>query len=156
MLAAAVSSASTNSGASRDAAPRTASSGCRSPSADTGVPPRRDSISATAVSPPSLTSSMIPVTAPLTSPSRGCRARILCASAAGSAPSQSNDSILISAPLRPQALDEVVDLRRPQLVGDAVRDQAGSGLRDLLADLEAIVLQRPPGGHKVDDPVGQA
>src|SRR5690606_16057876 len=48
-----------------------------------------------------------------------------------------------SSPARlAQARGERVDLRRAQLVGDAVGDEAGAALDDLLAHLQPVLLQR--------------
>ena len=51
---------------------------------------------------------------------------------------------------------QLVDLGGAQLVGDAVGDEAGGALDDLLAHLEVVLLQRAAGRDQVDDAVGEA
>src|SRR5690349_5794168 len=51
---------------------------------------------------------------------------------------------------------ETVDLPRPQLVGNAVGDEASGALEDLLAHLEVVLFQGAAGGDEVDDAVGEA
>src|SRR5512132_3954128 len=134
MFAVAVSSAASRSGSSRDPALRTVSSVTRIESGATSLPPTRASISATASSPPRRTSSMIAATGSLTSPRAGWSARTSFARASGSLPSQTNRLNLIARPPG----------------GGARRG------RDFLANLESVLLQRPPRRHQVDDAVGEA
>ena len=55
----------------------------------------------------------------------------------------------------PQPLGQRVHLAGAQLVGHAVGDQAGRAAGDLLAHLELVLGQRPPGVDEVHDPVGE-
>src|SRR5262249_59679107 len=57
--------------------------------------------------------------------------------------------------LRTESLDQVVHLGGAQLVGDAVGDQARGGARDLLPDLQAVLLRRAGGGGVVNYALGE-
>ena len=78
----------------------------------------------------------------------GTSARSSCASATGSPASVRRSD-------RIDALQQTVDRRRPQPVGDRVGDQARRAEGDLLADDEAVLAQRRAGRGQVDDRLGE-
>ena len=121
------------------------------------TPSRWTVSSISAASPASRTASMISPTR-FTSPGGGgAAARTPSTISAGSRPSQSTRATLMEICLPGHArLDaELVDLGGPQLVRHPVRDQARGRGRDLLADLEPVLAQRPAGVDQVHDRVGQ-
>src|SRR3954451_8072264 len=108
------------------------------------LPENCSSYSSSASSPRSATSSTIAVTwttaIPATSP------RIRAATAAAFSAVHSN---------RTDALQQRVDLTRPQLVRHGVGDQPRGRRRDLLAHDEPVLAQRRAGRGEVDDPLDE-
>src|SRR5919201_2030626 len=103
------------------------------------------SYSSSASSPRSRTSSTIAVTC--TAPVSVTVPRTRAAAAA---------AVSVVQLSRTDALQQRVDRRCLDLVGDGVGDQPRGRGGDLLAHDEAVLLQRRPGGGQVDDPLDEA
>src|SRR6202035_1896551 len=92
---------------------------------------------------------MISAAASATDPPSGTSARSSAAKATGSPLSSIGSGAT-------DPLQDLVDRPCLQLVSDGVGDQARAALGDLLADHEAVLDQRRPGGGEVDDRLGEA